>query len=118
MQRYNLFQSAHNMLQDVLFDVAKSLQQTGHQPIDVAGLLLKKINEAIAACAAQVQVKEDYILPAIDPFEPAIVDAVKQRQQAAAKKAKSLQTLLTTNVDWAVCNNCFTGLWCCNWIVW
>jgi hypothetical protein len=100
MQRYNLFQSAHNTLQDVLFEGAKSLQQASQAHYEMASPARQKVAEAIAVFQAQVQAKEAYLFPAVDPFEPAIVDAVKQRHHAAAQYANSLQALLKEEKDW------------------
>ena len=67
MERYNLFQSAHNTLQDVLFDSALTLQHASTEKEEKA---LQKVNEALTVFDLQVRAKEDYVLPAMDPYEP------------------------------------------------
>ena len=91
MQRYNLFQSAHNTLQDVLFDSAFSLQQAPPAKKEKA---LQKVEEALTVFDLQTSVKESFVFPALDPFEPSIVDAVKQQHQAAAQVAKELKAII------------------------
>ena len=91
MQRYNLFQSAHNTLQDVLFESALSLQQAPPAKKEKA---LQKVEEALTVFDLQTSVKEDYVFPALDAYEPAIVDAVKQQHHAADQLAKELKMII------------------------
>ena len=94
MPRYNLFQLAHNTVQDVLFEGAKSLQQACTGNIETAGPARQKVAEAMAAFQMQVQVIAAFIFPAADPFEPAIIDAAKQLQQTAASYEAKLEAAL------------------------
>lgn len=93
MQRYNLFQSAHNTLQDVLFDSALSLQQAPPAK-EATEKALEKVQEALTVLQLQARAKEAYAFPAMDAFEPAIVDAVKQQHNAATQLAKELEAII------------------------
>ena len=87
MQRYNLFQSAHHTLQDVLFDGAISLQKEGAPS-------LQKVMDAVTVAQLQARAKEDCIFPAVDVFEPSVVDAVKQQHAVAFQLTQQLETIL------------------------
>jgi hypothetical protein len=87
MQRYNLFQSAHHTLQDVLFNGAISLQKEEAPSF-------QKVEDAIMVARLQARAKEDCIFPAIDAFEPSVVDAVKQQHAAAFQLSYQLEGFL------------------------
>lgn len=87
MQRYNLFQAAHNTLQDVLFDGAINLQK-GEGPA------LQKVEDAMMVVKLQTKAKEESIFPAVDAYEPAVVDAVKQQHEAAFRLSSELEAIL------------------------
>lgn len=94
MQRYNLFQSTHNTLQDVLFDGALSLQQAQAAAKEKETKALQKVTEALMVFQVQARAKEDCILPAMDAYEPSIVDAIKQQHQAAVQLVRTFEATL------------------------
>lgn len=91
MQRYNVFKTVHFALQDALFNSAKSLQQTPEWP--------QQVSKAVEMSRLLMRTKEAAILPAVDSFEPSVVDAVKQAHRVADAEAQKLQKAFDSSED-------------------
>lgn len=103
MQRYNLFQSAHHTLQDVLFEGAISLQSEGSPS-------LQKVADAVTIAQLQARAKEDCIFSAIDTFEPSVVDAVKQQHALAFQLSQQINTILKEERQLSLLRQAFNQL--------
>ena len=98
MPRYNLFETSHLALQDALFMGAQSFskQYVQHASMSIDIQKLKSIIE----CSLQlIHLKELFVLPALEAYEPAVVDALKQQHQLANGWAKKMQAAFLQPAD-------------------
>lgn len=89
MQRYNLFQQPHFALQDALFNSARSLQLNAGKAI--TALTIQAVTATVELGNQILMAKENHLLPAVDAYEPAVVDAVKQKHALVVADAQKVQ---------------------------
>jgi len=78
MQRINIFYQVHKGLRAALYDTAISLQQTDFTIEAEAEEAFSKIKEVVLLFDEHAHKEDEFILPALVPFEPSVVDAFEQ----------------------------------------
>ncbi len=73
--RFNIFNQVHKGLRALLYDTALSLQQTDFSNAEEAEPALHKIRKTLDAFESHAYIEDSYVLPAIQQYEPALVDA-------------------------------------------
>lgn len=94
MKRYNLFETTHLALQDALFMGAQSLSKH-HLLSDTTVYDVQTLKAIVEGCMQLTHLKEVLIMPALEAYEPAVVDALKQQHKKAATWAQQLVAAFT-----------------------
>lgn len=94
--RYNIFNQIHKALRALLYDTALTLQQTHFTNPDETELALAKVRSVLDVFDKHAEHEDNFVLPAIQQFEPSIVDAFEQEHEEDHALAEELRALLTT----------------------
>ncbi len=78
MQRVNVFNQIHKGLRAALYSAATSLQQADYTCEAETEEALAKVKEVLMLFDEHARKEDRFILPAILPFEPSVVDAFEQ----------------------------------------
>lgn len=95
MQRLNSFNLIHKALRAMMYDAALTLQQTYFADVDEAEAVLAKVKSVVRQLEQHAYYEDVFILPAIEAFEPELVEAFEKEHVANAKIGNRLQTLIT-----------------------
>lgn len=98
MQRYNLFESPHLALQDALFMGVQSFNKQ-KEPGTVVSFSFQKLEETVADSLQLIYLIELYVMPAVEHYEPAVVDALRQQHQQARAWAHKLLNAIALPAD-------------------
>ena len=93
MQRYNLFETSHLALQDALFIGAQSFSKQYVLNATVA-FDIQKLREVVDGSIQLIDLKELFVLPAVEAFEPAVVDALKQQHKQSQAWSQKMRSAL------------------------
>jgi len=78
MSRFNIFSRIHKALSAMLYDTALTLEQASFTSRDEAEPSLRKLLQLLDVFNKHAENDDNYILPAIIYYEPAVVDFFKQ----------------------------------------
>jgi len=92
MIRYNIFNQIHKGLRALLYDTALTLQQTNFANPDEAELALEKLAQTLDAFDKHAEHEDQGVLPAIQQYEPSLVDAFEQEHIQDHALAENLRT--------------------------
>ncbi|HEX5151200.1 MAG TPA: hemerythrin domain-containing protein [Parafilimonas sp.] len=94
MNRYNVFYLIHKGLRAMLYDAATTLQQTDFADISAAAPALAKVNEVLFAFEHHAHHEDNFILPAVEAYEPEIAFSFESEHQEDYRLAGRLRNLL------------------------
>jgi hypothetical protein len=94
--RYNIFNQIHKALRALLYDTALTLQQTHFANPDETEPALAKVRSVLDVFDKHAEHEDHFVLPAIQHFEPSIVDAFEQEHVEDHALAEDLRGLLST----------------------
>jgi hypothetical protein len=95
MQRVNIFNQIHKGLRAALYETAQFLQQADFSNEKETEEAVSKTKEVLMLFDEHAGKEDRYILPAIQPFEPSIVDSFEQEHE----KDLSLSAALNHSLD-------------------
>jgi hemerythrin-like domain-containing protein len=93
--RYNIFNHIHKALRALLYDTALVIQQTDFVDAAEAEQTLKKLQQIIALFDKHAYHEDNYVLPAIQKFEPALKKAFEQEHVQDHALGQRLEGLMT-----------------------
>ena len=94
MNRYNVFYLIHKGLRAMLYDAATSLQQTDFADVLMAAPALAKVNDVLFAFEHHAHHEDNFILPAVEAYEPEIAASFESEHQEDYRLAGRLKNLL------------------------
>jgi len=94
MNRYNVFYLIHKGLRAMLYDTATTLQQTDFVDISAATPALAKVNDVLFAFEHHAHHEDNFILPAVEAYEPEIATSFESEHQEDYRLAGRLRNLL------------------------
>lgn len=94
MQRYNPFSLIHKALRAMMYDTALTLQQTYFADVEEAEVALAKVAGVVHQFEGHAHHEDTFVLPAIEAFEPQLVEAFEKEHVADLEIGSRLQTLL------------------------
>lgn len=97
--RYNIFNQIHKALRALLYDTALTLQQTHFANAEEAEPALAKVRNVLDVFDKHAEHEDHFVLPAIQHFEPSIVDAFEQEHVEDHALAEELRILLNAFDD-------------------
>ena len=74
MSRFNVFNQIHKGLRAMLYDTALTLQQTHFADRDQSDAAVKKVRTTVEMINAHTTHEDHFIFPAIQEYEPSLVD--------------------------------------------
>ena len=95
MQRFNSFNQIHKGLRAALYQTAIALQQADFTNEAEADEILSQVKEVVMLFDEHAHKEDEFILPAIQPYEPSVVDAFEQEHETDL----ALSRKLTAAVD-------------------
>jgi hemerythrin-like domain-containing protein len=75
MERYNIFKLIHKGLRASLYQTALQLQQTDFLSEEETEAAINSVNEIVMLFEGHADKEDNYILPAIEDYEPGIVNS-------------------------------------------
>lgn len=94
MQRYNSFNMIHKALRAMMYDTALTLQQTYFANVEESGIALSKVETIINELEQHAYHEDTFMLPAIEAFEPQLVEEFEKEHVADIEIGNRLTTLL------------------------
>ena len=94
MQRYNSFNMIHKALRAMMYDTALTLQQTDFADVEEAEAALSKVETVINEFEHHAHHEDTFVLPAIEAFEPQLVEAFEKEHVTDLEIGNRLITLL------------------------
>jgi hypothetical protein len=94
--RFNIFNQIHKALRALLYDTALTIQQTDFQEHDEAELALEKLRQALDIFDKHAQHEDSSVLPAIQAYEPSLVDAFEKEHVEDHALAEKLRELVAS----------------------
>ena len=95
MSRFNIFNQIHKGLRAMLYDTALTLQQTYFADPGEAEIAMQKVRGAVNLFDAHAAHEDHFVLPAIQQYEPSLVDAFEQEHVEDHALSEKLRGLLT-----------------------
>jgi hypothetical protein len=95
MTRFNIFNQIHKGLRALLYDTSLTLQQTYFADADEAETAMEKVRQAVDIFDAHAAHEDHFVLPAIQRYEPSLVDAFEQEHETDHALSEKLRGLLT-----------------------
>jgi Hemerythrin HHE cation binding domain len=95
MQRYNSFNLIHKGLRAMLYDAALTLQQTYFADTNEAAIALEKVEDVLFIFENHAHHEDSFVLPAIDAYEPQIVEQFEQEHEEDLRLSNRLKNLIT-----------------------
>ena len=92
--RFNIFNQIHKALRALLYDTGLLLQQTNFTHPEEAEAALSRVRHVLDVFDKHAQHEDNSILPAIQEYEPALVDAFEQEHVEDHKLAENLRALI------------------------
>jgi hypothetical protein len=94
MQRFNSFNMIHKALRAMMYDTALTLQQTYFADVREAEVALSKVQTVIHEFEQHAYHEDTFILPAIEAFEPGLVEEFEKEHLADIEIGNRLETLI------------------------
>ena len=94
MQRYNSFNLIHKALRAMMYDTALTLQQTYFPDAAEAEIALTKVENIIEQFEHHAYHEDTFMLPAIEKFEPGLVEEFEKEHVEDCELGNRLKTLL------------------------
>lgn len=94
MSRFNTFNQVHKALRAMLYDTALTLQQTYFGDAEEAETALEKVRAVVDVFDKHAAHEDQFILPAVEQYEPSIVDVFVQEHHKDHALSESLRGLL------------------------
>lgn len=94
MTRFNIFNQIHKGLRAMLYDTALTLQQTSFSDPDEAATAISKVAAAVDIFDGHARHEDGFVLPAIQQYEPSLVDAFEQEHEEDHALSEKLRGLL------------------------
>ena len=94
MQRFNSFNMIHKALRAMMYDAALTLQQTYFADVEEAEIALAKVEAVVNEFEQHAYHEDTFMLPAIEAFEPQLVEEFEKEHVADIEIGNRLQTLL------------------------
>src|ERR1700741_4534479 len=101
MLRFNIFNQIHKALRAMLFDASLSLQQTYFADEEEATVALEKVKQVVDIFDAHASHEDEYVLPAVQQYEPSLVDLFVMEHIEDHALTEKLRGLLTV-YDYAI----------------
>jgi hypothetical protein len=95
MSRFNIFNQIHKALRALLYDTSLVLQQTNFADAQEAGIAIERVKSVVAMFGMHAAKEDNYVLPAIQRYEPSLADAFEQEHVEDHALAEKLRGLLT-----------------------
>ena len=95
MSRFNIFNQIHKALRAMLYDTSLTLQQTYFGDAEEAETALEKVKIAVDIFDEHAANEDHFVLPAIQQYEPSLVDAFEQEHEKDHALSERLRGLLT-----------------------
>lgn len=90
MQRYNTFNQIHKTLRALLYDAALTLQQTDFIVKEECDMAVEKVIAILDLFEDHAHHEDSHVLPAVFPFEPAVVDVFEQEHETDLELSRAL----------------------------
>ena len=101
MMRYNIFNQIHKGLRALLYDTALTLQHTHFANTEDVELAIEKVKQTLDLFDKHAEHEDNFVLPAIQHYEPSIVDAFEQEHvkdhELAEKLRREIKALELSN---------------------
>jgi hypothetical protein len=94
MSRFNIFNAIHKALRAMLYDTSLTLQQTYFGDAEEAETALEKVRIAVDVFDEHASHEDHFVLPAIQQYEPSLVDAFEQEHEKDHALSERLRGLL------------------------
>ncbi|HSU49796.1 MAG TPA: hemerythrin domain-containing protein [Segetibacter sp.] len=94
MQRFNSFNMIHKALRAMMYDTALILQQTFFGDVKEAAVALGKVETIIYEFEQHAHHEDTFMLPAIEAYEPELVEKFEKEHVADIEIGNRLQVLL------------------------
>lgn len=94
MARFNMFNQVHKALRALLYDTSLVLQQTWFGDAEEAELALDKVKMVVDIFDQHAQHEDNYVLPAIQQYEPSLVDTFEMEHIKDHELSERLRGLL------------------------
>ena len=94
MIRYNIFNQIHKALRALLYDTALTLQQTNFANTEEAEAVLEQLKQTLNVFDKHAEHEDHGVLPAIQQYEPSIVDAFAQEHILDHQLAENMRAQL------------------------
>jgi hypothetical protein len=95
MSRFNIFNQIHKALRAMLYDTSLTLQQTYFADAEEAETKLEKVRMTVDIFDEHAAHEDHFVLPAIQQYEPSLVDAFEQEHEKDHALSERLRGLLT-----------------------
>jgi hypothetical protein len=92
--RYNIFNHIHKALRALLYDTAALIQQTDFTDAAEAEQILARLQQVIGAFDGHAYHEDNYILPAVQKFEPLLKDVFEQEHEEDHALGQRLNILI------------------------
>jgi hemerythrin-like domain-containing protein len=96
MERYNIFKLIHKGLRASLYQTALQLQQTDFLSEEETEAAINSVNEIVMLFEGHADKEDNYILPAIEDYEPGIVANFENEHVEDDRLGKQLKACLQT----------------------
>jgi Hemerythrin HHE cation binding domain len=96
MKRYNIFHEVHKGLRTLLYETAIQIQQTDFINKEEAELVMEEIKNGLELFDKHAHSEDRFVFAAIQPYEPAVVDAFEQEHVKDHALGECLATLVDT----------------------
>ena len=94
MIRYNIFNQIHKGLRALLYDTALKLQQTNFANAEESEAILEQLKQTLDVFDKHAEHEDHVVLPAIQQYEPSIVDAFVQEHILDHQLAEKMRAQL------------------------
>lgn len=94
MIRFNMFNQIHKALRALLYDTSLALQQTWFGDTDEAEIALEKVKMVVDIFDQHARHEDNYVLPAIQQYEPSLVDTFELEHIKDHELSERLRGLL------------------------
>lgn len=92
--RFNIFNQIHKALRALLYDAALTVQQTNFSNAEEAEVALEKIKAVLDIFDKHAAHEDHFILPAIQQYEPSLVNAFEQEHVEDHQLADNLRIVI------------------------
>ena len=93
--RYNIFYQIHKALRAMLYETATDLQRTDFHNEDEAAEIFQKITAVVDLFDRHAHTEDTLVFPAVEQYEPAVVNALEQEHVKDHELSQKLRTLTT-----------------------